>query len=85
VTVPDRTDADALPETISYTWSGTAGAPLDRQYNGGTVASVLPSVQSASFTLLPNSGAPKSVTVAIQSTASSGSAVQIGIPLVNMP
>ena len=34
-TVPDR-DADGLPESIRYAWSGTAGAPLTRQYNDKT-------------------------------------------------
>lgn len=85
VTVPDRTDADALAETITYSWSGTAGAPVTRQYNGGTVANVLPSAHGLSFTLLPSSSAPKSITVEIQPTASSATAVQAGIPLVNMP
>jgi prepilin-type N-terminal cleavage/methylation domain-containing protein len=33
-TVPDR-DGDGSPETIRYAWSGVAGEPLTRQYNGG--------------------------------------------------
>ncbi|UCD74311.1 MAG: prepilin-type N-terminal cleavage/methylation domain-containing protein [Phycisphaerales bacterium] len=33
-TVADR-DSDSNPETIRYAWSGTAGDPLTRQYNGG--------------------------------------------------
>jgi prepilin-type N-terminal cleavage/methylation domain-containing protein len=33
-TVPDR-DGDGTPETIRYAWSGVAGEPLTRQYNGG--------------------------------------------------
>jgi len=44
-TVPDRNN-DGAAETIRYAWSGTAGNPLTRQYNGGTVVNVLPSVQS---------------------------------------
>lgn len=31
--VPDRT-GDELPETIRYSWSGTAGDPLRMEYNG---------------------------------------------------
>jgi len=38
-TVADR-NGDDIPETIRYTWSGTAGDPLTRQYNGGTVFTV---------------------------------------------
>lgn len=34
-TVPDR-DADGQPESIQYAWSGTAGAPLTRSFNGST-------------------------------------------------
>jgi prepilin-type N-terminal cleavage/methylation domain-containing protein len=32
-TVPDR-DGDGIDETIRYAWSGVAGAPLTRAYNG---------------------------------------------------
>jgi prepilin-type N-terminal cleavage/methylation domain-containing protein len=42
-TVPDR-DADAVPESIRYAWSGTPGDPLTRQYNGGSVVHVLDDV-----------------------------------------
>ena len=43
-TVADR-DADQVPETIHYEWSGTAGGPLTRQYNGGSIIEVLDSVR----------------------------------------
>ena len=43
-TVADR-NGDAEAETIRYAWSGTAGDPLTRQYNGGAAASVLEDVQ----------------------------------------
>lgn len=43
-TLADR-DADLAPETIRYAWSGTAGDPLTRRYNGGAVAHVLDDVQ----------------------------------------
>lgn len=42
-TVADR-NGDGSPERIRYAWSGTAGDPLTRQYNGGTVVSVLENV-----------------------------------------
>ncbi len=62
-TVPSR-NGDANPETIRYAWSGTAGAPLTRQYNGGTAATIIDSVQSLSLTY------DKSSTVVTQSSES---------------
>lgn len=47
-TIPDR-DGDGQAESIRYTWSGVAGAPLFRRYNGGTASQLLPSVQSIAF------------------------------------
>lgn len=41
--VPDR-DGDDLPETIRYSWSGTAGDSLMRTYNGGTPAVMVENV-----------------------------------------
>ena len=38
--VPDRT-GDTLPETIRYSWSGTAGDPLLMKYNSGTAATLV--------------------------------------------
>jgi hypothetical protein len=61
--VPDRT-GDGNPETIRYAWSGTVGAPLTRQYNGGTAATIIDSVQALSFTY------DKSSVVVTQSTES---------------
>lgn len=40
-TVPDR-DNDSNDEMIIYQWSGTAGDPLVRRYNGGASVNVLP-------------------------------------------
>ena len=48
-TVADR-GGDATPEVIRYEWSGTAGAPLTRQYNGGASAEVLAHVQDLGLT-----------------------------------
>ncbi|OYW18936.1 MAG: hypothetical protein B7Z55_09755 [Planctomycetales bacterium 12-60-4] len=49
VVVPDR-NGDSTPETIRYRWSGTAGGPLTRQYNGGTQVTIASSVQECQFT-----------------------------------
>lgn len=42
-TVPDR-DGDGRAEVVRYTWSGTAGDPLERQFNGGPRVAVLDAV-----------------------------------------
>lgn len=47
-TVADRNN-DGTAETIRYSWSGVAGEPLMRQYNGGTASAVLDDVRE--FTL----------------------------------
>ena len=47
-TVPDR-NSDATAETIRYAWSGTAGDPLTRQYNGGTAVTVADNVHEFSL------------------------------------
>jgi len=44
-TVADRDD-DAQPETIRYEWSGGAGDPLTRAYNGGSPVSVAADVHA---------------------------------------
>ncbi len=47
-TIPDRKgDGDSLAETVRYTWSGVAGDPITRQYNGGTDAVFLDNVHHA--------------------------------------
>lgn len=46
--VPDR-DGDGEPESIQYTWSGTAGDPLKRSYNGETSVEVLSDVTDYSL------------------------------------
>lgn len=50
-TVPDR-DNDGDVETIRYSWSGTAGDPLMREYNGSTAVAVLDDVHA--FALVYN-------------------------------
>lgn len=85
VTVPDRSDADATPETIRYAWSGTAGAPLTRQYNGGTAETVLARVHAFQLTYVPSAAAAKYVVVEVQPTASVRSFVETSAALWNMP
>jgi prepilin-type N-terminal cleavage/methylation domain-containing protein len=48
-TVADR-NGDGTPEVIRYEWSGTAGAPLTRTYNGGAAVQVLTDVRDFNLT-----------------------------------
>lgn len=47
-TVADR-DADTIAETIRYAWSGTAGDPLTREYNGAAAVNYLDNVQTFDY------------------------------------
>ncbi|MBN1509955.1 MAG: prepilin-type N-terminal cleavage/methylation domain-containing protein [Sedimentisphaerales bacterium] len=47
--VADR-DGNDVEEVIRYEWSGTAGAPLTRQYNGKTPVTVLTDVRDFALT-----------------------------------
>jgi hypothetical protein len=42
-TIPDQT-GDGNPETVRYSWSGVAGEPLYRTFNGGTAEETLKNV-----------------------------------------
>ncbi len=42
-------DRNGTPITIAYSWSGTPGDPLTRQYNGGAVINVLANVYDFSL------------------------------------
>lgn len=46
--IPDRDGQAPTTETITYSWSGTAGAPLTRTFNG-TTTTIAPSVQEFSL------------------------------------
>ena len=56
-TVPDR-DSDEAPETIRYAWSGVAGHPLTRTYNGGATQPIAQNVHHFNVTYLLKSLAP---------------------------
>ena len=47
-TVPDRLNA-AGPQAVKYSWSGVAGDPLLRQFNGGVATAILPSLTRLNF------------------------------------
>ena len=55
-TVPDRSDpADGTPETIRYSWSGDAGDPLLRRYNGSNPAVVADDVHHLDLSMVTRS------------------------------
>jgi len=50
-TIPDRrSDGDTAPESVRYAWSGTAGDPLTRVYNGSAAAVVIDDVREFALT-----------------------------------
>jgi len=51
MTVPDR-GGDGTAETIRYAWSGTAGDPLTRSYNGATAQTILSDVRTLKLSYL---------------------------------
>lgn len=61
-TMPDQ-NGDGAAETVRYSWSGAAGAPLERRFNGGVAETILPSVQSLSFRYLTRTVPPAPVAV----------------------
>ncbi len=49
VQLADRT-GDGVAESVTYSWSGTAGAPLIRTYNLTTTENIVQNVRSVAFT-----------------------------------
>ena len=87
-TVADR-NADSNPETIQYSWSGVAGQPLNRQYNGGTAGAVLDNVYQFNLGYVTQviSGANKVtvVDVTIQAGSDAAARVDTSVQLLNQP
>lgn len=83
-TVPDRNDADVSVETIRYAWSGVAGEPLTRTYNG-VPANVVDGVRSFAIEYFPSTSAAEWITVRIQRTANASTTVETSFPILNRP
>ena len=87
-TVADR-NGDANPETIYYSWSGVAGDPLDRRYNGGVAGAVLDNVYQFNLTYVTQviSGPPKVtvVNITIQAGSDAAPRVDTSVQLLNQP
>ncbi len=87
-TVADR-NADSNPETIQYSWSGVAGQPLTRQYNNGTIDTVLENIYQFDlrYDTQSVSGQPKVtvVHITIRAGADASSRVDASVQLLNQP
>lgn len=57
ISVPDR-DGDGQAETIRYSWSGTPGDPLLREYNGGAARVVASDVHKFNLSYLTTTVPP---------------------------
>lgn len=83
VQVPDRDNDNGL-ETIRYAWSGNAGDPLTRAYNGGDAIVIVETVHALILVPYSDDGL-RYITARIQATSEKKSAVETDIPLVNRP
>jgi hypothetical protein len=84
-TIADRGDADTSSDSVRYSWSGTPGNPLVRQYNSGSPATVVANVHNFSIAYYPATGQAELATVRIQVSANSRTAVETTLPLLNRP
>lgn len=55
-TVPDRGHGASGPETVRYAWSGAAGDPVTRQYNGGKETALIKNVSDFGLTWTQETG-----------------------------
>jgi len=87
-TVADR-NADSNPETIQYSWSGVAGQPLNRQYNGASASTVLDNVYQFNLTcvtqVIGSSTRVTLVNITLQAGSDSASRVDTSVQLLNQP
>ena len=87
-TVADR-NADANPETIQYSWSGVAGQPLNRQYNGGVAGAVLNNVYQFNLTyvtqVISSTTKVTIINITVQAGADSAARVDTSVQLLNQP
>jgi len=87
-TVADR-NADSNAETIRYSWSGVVGQPLTRQYNNGTIDTVLENIYQFDlrYDTQSVSGQPKVtvVHITIRAGADATSRIDTSVQLLNQP
>jgi hypothetical protein len=88
VTIPDRT-GDSAADTVAYTWSGSAGAPLRRQFNGGTAETLLETVQAFGLTYNTVTAGPTttatSIDVRLVAPTAAGAEIVYRMRMLNEP
>jgi hypothetical protein len=84
-TIADRNDADTSSDSVRYSWAGTPGSPLVRTYNSGATVNVATNVHAFSIAYYPASGPAELMTVRIQVSVDSRTAVETTISLLNRP
>lgn len=84
VTVPDQ-DADTSPETITWSWSGTIGDPLTREFNGGSAVNMIDSIELFQPVRMPGTSPTDYVLIELRVTSDSNTTIQAAAPLVNTP
>jgi Tfp pilus assembly protein PilW len=80
VSVPDRT-GDAAPESVRYSWSGTAGAPLLRN----STIPVVEDVHQFSLNYYEPGGTVKYVQISLQVGTDSAAQLVTSVPMLNAP
>ena len=81
--VPDRY-GDGSVDTVQYDWSGSAGDPLYRSYNGNTPKIIVDDVHEFAFGYQVSDAGHLVIDVQIQVSNNSAAAVQTAIFLENM-
>lgn len=84
VTVPDQ-NGDTIAETITWSWSGTIGDPLTRQFNGGTTVNMIDSIELFTPVPMPTTGPADFVLIELRVTSDSNTTIQAAAPLPNTP
>jgi hypothetical protein len=84
VTVPDQ-DGDTVAETITWSWSGTIGAPLTRRFNGGPTVNMIDSIELFLPVRMPATGPTDYVLIELRVTSDSNTTIQTAAPLTNTP
>lgn len=82
--IPDRDDADTLPDTVTYAWAGN-DRDLTRQYNGGAVAVVADAVFHLEFSYSAPDGVMEYVTIELELIDDPNVFVMTSIPMLNRP
>lgn len=82
--IPDRDDADTLPDTVQYTWAGK-DKELTRQYNGGSEVIVADEVHDLNFEYYDPDGFVERVVIELELIDDPSTFVASSIVMLNRP